>query len=157
MSLRSVKTYLEQQGVPFAHTTHRRYSTAHQVAVAEDVSDATFAKAVVFRTEFHFVMAVVPADCHVDVAEFRAKLGVTSLRLATEEELAKLFPDVEVGAEPPLGNLYQLPVYVDERLTYCTTITFNAGTHQDAISMEYSDFARLARPFVFPFAASNRH
>jgi Ala-tRNA(Pro) deacylase len=152
MSLSSVKSYLERHGVDYTHTTHRRSSTAHQVAVAEDVSESAFAKTVVFRTEHHFVMAVVPADCHVDVGEFKSKLGVLSLRLATEGELAKLFPDVEVGAEPPFGNLYQVPVYVDERLTSSARITFNAGTHRDAISMAYQDFARLAQPLVCSFS-----
>ena len=53
---------------------------------------------------------------------------------------------------PPFGNLYGMPVCVDETLTYDTDIVFNAGTHRELIRMAYADFARLVKPEVLAFS-----
>ena len=81
-----------------------------------------------------------------------AALGLKSVRLADESELAKLFPDVEVGAEPPFGQLYDLPVLVDEHLAAEEEIVFQAGTHCQAIRIAYGDYATLAHPQVTDLA-----
>jgi Ala-tRNA(Pro) deacylase len=139
--------YLERSGVPYTHTLHRTAYTAHEVALAEHIPDHELAKSVVFRTERGFIMAVVPGDREVDTEALRKKLGV-ALRIATEGELAELFPEFQVGAMPPFGNIYGVHVYVDRSLADVPTIAFNAGTHNDVIFMDYADFERLARPFV---------
>jgi Ala-tRNA(Pro) deacylase len=80
------------------------------------------------------------------------KGNVRGKGLATEQEFSSLFPDCELGAMPPFGSLYNLPVYVDESLAADEAIVFNAGTHRDAIRMRYDDFVRLAKPRVCSFA-----
>ena len=77
--------------------------------------------------------------------------GRKEVRLAKEEEFAGLSPDCEVGAMPPFGNLYTLPVYVDKSLTEDETIAFKAGSHTITMSMKYADFERLVRPTVGEF------
>jgi Ala-tRNA(Pro) deacylase len=72
--------------------------------------------------------------------------------LATEKEFAALFPDSELGAMPPFGNLYNLPVYVDTSLTEDEEIVFNAGTHVDTIRIKYKDFVKLVQPKVIEAA-----
>jgi len=98
-------------------------------------------------------MAVLPASAKVDFSVLRETLRAKELRLAKEAEFEGLFPDSEVGAMPPFGNLYGLPVYADESLASDRAILFNAGTHQGAIRMSYRDFARLAEPQICSFAA----
>jgi Polymer-forming cytoskeletal/Aminoacyl-tRNA editing domain len=80
------------------------------------------------------------------------KGNVRGKGLATEQEFSSLFPDCELGAMPPFGSLYNLPVYVDESLAADEAIVFNAGTHRDAIRMRFDDFVRLAKPRVCSFA-----
>lgn len=96
-------------------------------------------------------MAVLPAPNHVKLNRLGAELG-KSLRLASEQEFKSRFPDCEPGAMPPVGSLYNLPVYVDESLAADQAIVFNAGTHHDAIRMRYDDFVRLAKPKICSFA-----
>jgi Ala-tRNA(Pro) deacylase len=74
------------------------------------------------------------------------------VRLATELEFSRLFPDCELGAMPPFGALYNMPVYVDESLAKDREVLFNAGTHHDAVRMRYDDFSRLAKPKVCSFS-----
>jgi Ala-tRNA(Pro) deacylase len=70
------------------------------------------------------------------------------VRLAGEYEFQHAFPDCDLGAMPPFGNLYGIPVYVDRALADEETIVFNAGTHTDTISCAYADFERLVKPVV---------
>ena len=91
-------------------------------------------------------MAVVPGDRMLDLEGLRALLGVSRLRLATESELGELFPDCELGAMGPFGNLCGVPVYADAGLAEEETIAFNAGTHRDVIHMSFADYRRLVKP-----------
>lgn len=67
--------------------------------------------------------------------------GESDLHLATEAEFADLFPQCEAGAMPPFGNLYGLPVWVDEALTRDQDLSFNADTHGQTVRMAYGEFA----------------
>jgi Ala-tRNA(Pro) deacylase len=98
-------------------------------------------------------MAVLPSSRHVDLSLLKATARARTIRLATEEEFRDLFPGCETGAMPPFGNLYGIPVFVDESLTKDDEIAFNAGTHSELIRMFYQDFARLVQPTVIGFAA----
>jgi len=147
-----LENFLTQHHVVFQHTAHRPTFTARELARAEHAPSSEVAKAVVFLADGAFGMAVLGANTHIDLNELRHAIGAKSLRLATENELLDLFPDTELGAMPPFGNLYGIPVYVDERLAEEPEIVFNAGTHRDVIHMKYEDFARLAEPLVITFA-----
>jgi Ala-tRNA(Pro) deacylase len=93
-------------------------------------------------------MVVIPATKLVDFHEVRAALGLTQARMATEMELSRLFPDCELGAMPPFGPSYNLPVYVDGTLASQDTIAFNAGTHREVIHMKTAEFRRLVSPNI---------
>ena len=73
------------------------------------------------------------------------------MKFASEDEFKKMFPDCETGAMPPFGNLYGMDVYVAESLTCNDEIAFNAGSHTEAIKMNYEDFERLVHPRVVSF------
>lgn len=150
--LRKLQELLDQNGVEYRHTMHPTAYTAREVAMAEHISPHEVAKTVVFLSEEGYGMAVLCGDCVVDLEQLRKQLGASRLRLATETELGELFPECELGAMPPTGNLFGLPVYVDAQLASEETIAFNAGTHRDVIHMRYRDFARLVNPQVLSFA-----
>lgn len=132
--------------------SHSPAFTAQAVAATLHVSGRELAKTVVLTAGTETFLAVLPAHYHVDTKKLSALVG-KPVRLATEDEFVALFPDCELGAMPPLGQLYNLTVFVDESLAADEEIVFNAGTHRDAIRMAYADFARLANPRVAPLAA----
>ena len=109
------------------------------------------AKVVIVKVKERFVTTVLPATEKVDVQRLRKLFGTHRVRLATEEEITQLFPDCELGAMPPLGTLYGLPVYVDRSLTGDGQIFFEGGTHSEAIRMRYWDLAALVFPVVTEF------
>jgi Ala-tRNA(Pro) deacylase len=118
--------------------------------LAEHLPPAEVAKTVVIHSEIGYAMLVVPGNQLVDFQEVRVELGLQQLRMATEHELASLFPDCELGAMPPVGQLYMLPVYLDAAMAEERLIAFNGGTHRDVIHMLTAEFRRIVRPVIAP-------
>ena len=144
----TLKKYLDTSGVGYQVITHSPDYVAQRTAEDTHTPGRLFAKCVLVWADNYYAMVVLPADRIVDFALLRRELGTTDAGLVREEEMHRLFPDCEVGAEPPFGNLYDLPVYLDSDLDKEETITFNAGTHEVAMRMLVSDFKRLTQPTV---------
>lgn len=143
---------LEANHLVYTKTTHPNAFTAREVASAEHLPAREVAKTVVIFGDGEYRMIVIPANKLVDFQEVRLALGLTHVRLATEEELGKLFRDCELGAMPPVGNMYDLPVYLDSSLASEPEIAFNAGTHREAIHMRTADYRKLVNPTVVPLS-----
>ncbi len=147
-----LETYLRDRQVPFETQRHRVAFTAQDVAASEHLPGKQVAKVVMVFADARMVMLVLPASHRVDLRLASAAIGARDVYLAGEHEIAVAFPDCEVGAMPPFGNLYGVPVYVDRLLAEDDTIVFQAGTHTDTISMRYAEFAQLVQPVVAEFA-----
>lgn len=154
--LERLEVLLVRMNCRFERDTHEMAYAARDVARADHVSEKSFAKCVVIHTENGFSMCVVPASALVDLQHLRETFGFHRLRLATEAELAELFPDCELGAMPPFGNgtLYEMQVFVDATLLAQEHITFNAGTHRDAMRMKTQEWQALVRPSVVDLGKS---
>jgi Ala-tRNA(Pro) deacylase len=144
--------YLDVHHLEYLHTTHETAYRAREVACAEQMLPCSFAKAVVFHNESGFGMAVLPADCLVELKDLRSALGCPHTRLAREEELGDLFPDCELGAMPPIGGLFDMPVYVESGMAANATIAFNAGTHRDVVHMRFQDYQAMVKPTFLSIA-----
>lgn len=147
-----LEAFLQQQGVGYEKHAHTVAYTAQELATAEHVSGYMVAKPVVVKGSKGFVMCVVPAPRHVDLARVAKAMGEKHVRLATEEEMASLFPDCEVGAEPPVGKLYGLPTIMDTQLEQDEELVMQAGTHTLAIRMRRADWQKVCEPAVAPIA-----
>lgn len=112
----------------------------------------TMMKTIVYSGDNGYGMLLLPADCTADFDEVRRLLGLAEIRLATEAELAALFPECELGAMPPFGNLFNMPVLLDEGLATPEFIGFTAGTHRDVLHISAADFHALVNPLVTSFA-----
>jgi len=151
MPATKIKEYLDNHGVKYVSIRHSPAYTAAEVAASSHVAGRDFAKTIVVRIEDNFALVVLPASRRLVLADLRELLQTPMLRLATETEFRNLFPDCELGAMPPFGNLYNLPVYVAASLAEEPEIAFNAGTHTEVIKMDYEDFEELVRPTVLDF------
>ncbi len=147
-----LEQYLREQHVAYEVQHHPLAYTAQRVAAAEHVPGKELAKTVIVITDDRSVMVVVPASRNVQVSKLAAALGASQARLAEEREFEALFPDCELGAMPPFGNLYGMDVYVDRMLAEDERIVFRAGTHTETMRMNYADFARLVKPMVVDVA-----
>lgn len=147
-----VKSFLDEHDVDYEHTEHEPVYTAQEVAEVEHVPGRQVAKVVILTDGDESIMALLPATRKIQLEKIRRAAGNDALRLASEEEFADTFAGCEIGAMAPFGNLYDVPVFVDQSLREDETITFNAGTHSDAITMSYADFERLVDPVAADYS-----
>jgi len=143
-----LRSFLDSHQAEFTLTTHAKAFTAREVALAEHLPPREVAKTIVIFGDGAYHMIVVPASKMVDLHEVRCALGLSQAQLATEGELGRFFPDCELGAMPPLGPLYGVPVYLDSGLAGHDTIAFNAGTHREVIHMRMAEYRRLVLPHI---------
>lgn len=148
----ALEKYLKDSGVKYKEMVHQEVYTAQEIAAAQHVPGKQLAKVVMAKANGEVVMLVLAATHRVDFDKAKSLLGKKTASLAKEEDFEKVFPDCEVGAMPPFGHLYQVPVYVDRTLTEDPEIVFQAGTHVHTIKMKYTDYEKLAKPKIGDFA-----
>src|SRR3990170_2194059 len=141
-----LKKFLDDYGVGYDVMHHDPAFTAQELSARMHISGYEFVKVVVVKMDGQFALAALPAPLRVNFKQLAHVAGVKKVSLASEEEFQQLFPDCELGAMPPFGNLYNLPTYVEQDVAGNENIVVNAGTHAEAIRLRYSDFSRLARP-----------
>lgn len=149
---RRIREYLDSKDVSYEWLPHPQAFTGQEVAHALHVSGKRLAKTVVLDADGRLVMAVLPASHRLNLQELKAALEVKRLEMLPESKLAKIFPDCDLGAIPPLGVVYEIEVWVDRAVAESEEIVFTAGTHVDAVRMKYSDFAALTKPRVSRFS-----
>jgi Ala-tRNA(Pro) deacylase len=147
-----LKKLLEASGVAHEVLHHHGDHTAGQTAWDTHTPYEAFAKTVFVEVDGELAMAALPANDRLSETKLALALGARSVELASESRMGEACPDSEVGAAPPFGHLYGLPLYVSPALGANEEVTFNAGTHHDAIRMSYRDFIRLSEGQVVPVA-----
>lgn len=152
--LSKLKEVLDQAKVSYEIYNHLWAFTAQEIAESLHSSGKKMAKVVILKANGSFVIAVAPADRMVSLKKAGAALGAREASLATEVEFASLFPGCEIGAMPPFGNLFGLPVYVDASLETEEDIFFNAGNHRQAVRLSYADFKKLVHPIIVSLTES---
>jgi Ala-tRNA(Pro) deacylase len=152
MPARDLKQFLDSHKVKYVTMTHSTAYTAQEIASLAHIHGNEFAKTVIVRIDGALVMAVLPASYHVDLTLLRAAAKGKKITLASETDFRDEFPQCETGAMAPFGQLYGMPVFVEESLTRDKEIAFNAGTHHELIRLSYHDFARLVQPKIAKFS-----
>jgi Ala-tRNA(Pro) deacylase len=140
--------YLTENNVQYELKNHPNAFTAQDVAFKAGVPGRLFAKTVMVKLDGKMAMAVLPADSKVDFHLLRESAGAETITLAVEDEFEALFPDCELGAMPPFGHLYGMEVFVAGSLIRADTISFNAGTHTEILTMPFWEFERLVEPKI---------
>ncbi len=152
MPSRKLKEYLDQNNVKYVTIKHSIAYTSQEIAASAHIKGKDLAKTVLIKINGKMAMCVLPASYKVDFKQLKKAVGNDNIRLANEMEFKDKFPECEVGAMPPFGNLYNLDVYVAESLKDDEQIAFNAGTHTELIQLAFNDFMNLVKPVVINFS-----
>ena len=143
--------FLQASRVKYTAAKHPVVYTAQEIAAAQHVPGRQLAKCVLVNTDRGGILAVLPAVHLIALKKLKAVLGAKTVSIAKETDIKAKFPDVEVGAMSPFGNLYEVPVVADRELGESEDIVFNAGSHTETIKMRYRDFASLVKPKIGAF------
>jgi Ala-tRNA(Pro) deacylase len=152
MAANRLKEFLDGHAVRYVAITHSRAYTAQEIAASAHIPGDRLAKTVMVRLDGKMAMAVLPASAKLDLERLKQAAGVKAAEIAAEPQFRDRFPDCEVGAMPPFGNLYGMDVFADQRLR-ADEIAFNSGTHTELIRMSYEDFEKLVQPKVAELAS----
>ena len=151
MPARKLKEFLDRNGVRYVTIRHSPAFTAQEIAATAHVPGKELAKTVIVRLDGKMAMAVLPASRRVNLDSLRGAAGAAKAELAGEEEFRDAFPECDVGAMPPLGNLFGMEVFVADTLAEDDEIAFNAGSHTELVRMAFGDFRKLVSPKVGKF------
>jgi len=154
MPVKTLKKFLDDKQIKYVTIQHSIAYTAQESAQSAHIPGNEMAKTVMVLVDDQMAMAVLRAPDKIDLDLLREAAGAKKVEFASEQQFQGLFSNVDVGAMPPFGNLYDMPVYVEENLSRDKRIAFNAGSHSELIQLAYGDFARLVEPRVASFARS---
>ncbi len=150
MPAQKLKKYLDGNHVEYITIKHSPAFTAQRIAEMTHIPGKEMAKTVIVKIDDKYAMTVVPASHRVDLDHLKKGVKADNVEVASEAEFKGLFPDCEVGAMPPFGNLYDMDVYVAEKLTEDEEIAFNSGSHTELVKLSFKDFEKLVSPRVIP-------
>lgn len=138
----TLQNYLDRAGIDYDVLSHTHTNASIDTAKVSHIPSDQFAKSVILEDDDGYLMAVIPATHHIEIGQLSRQLE-RRLGLATEQELASLFSDCELGAIPPVGEAYQMDMVIDDALQDCSDIYFEAGDHIEVIHMRGDDFQHL--------------
>jgi len=150
--LKKLKDYFEKNQVAYEMGFHPEVFTAQEIAAAQHIPGKEMVKVVIVKADGKMLMLVLPASYQIDMKKLKKLLKAKKIGIAKEKQFEELFPDCEVGAMPPFGNLYSLEVWVDQVLTEDASIVFQAGNHIETVKIKYNDYASLVNPKVGDFS-----
>lgn len=157
MPIKKLKEFLDSQDVEYITISHSKAYTAQKTAASAHIPGKELAKTVIVKFDGKMAMAVLPASYKIDFDQLKMASGASKVEISTENEFRDIFPDCELGAMPPFGNLYDMEVYVAKTLAEDEEIAFNACSHTELIRMKYKDFDKLAKPKILKFSAVNMY
>ncbi len=153
MPVKQLRDFLNSNNIKYVTISHSPAYTAQAIAASAHISGKELAKTVMIKLDGKMAMAVLPASLQVDFDKMKQATGAETVELASEIEFKDLFPECEVGAMPPFGNLYGMDVFVAAKLAEDEEIAFNAGSHTELIKLAYKDFERLVKPKQIAFSS----
>ena len=151
MTTAKLRNLLDQEHIRYITIQHSPAYTAQEIAASAHIPGKELAKTVIAKINEKLTMLVLPASSKVHLKHLSELLGTKNLELVPESEFENAFPECELGAMPPFGNLYDMDTYVDKSLEEDEEIAFNAGNHSELIKLAYKDYVRLVKPEVISF------
>jgi Ala-tRNA(Pro) deacylase len=154
--IKRLKELFDEAKISYEVYNHPLAYTAQEIAQSQHFPGDQMAKVVMLKVDGKLVMGVIAGNQKIHLPTARASLGASEVRLATEDEFISRFPDCEIGAMPPFGNLFGVPVYVDPAVEKDEAIYFNAGNHVQTVRLRYDDFEKLAHPSIVRLAEAKK-
>lgn len=156
MPLTKLKKYLDENKIKYIIISHSSAYTAQEIAARAHIRGRELAKTVLLKIDGKMVMAVLPASYKIIFEQLAKELNTSNVRLAYEQEFMDKFPDCEIGAMPPFGNLYGMEVFVAKSLMQDEEISFNACSHTELIKLSLKDFVSLVKPKIIQFSVQSK-
>ena len=140
----TLKDYLDELKINYDLVNHQHTDCSMETAAAAHVPGDQLVKSVILKDEDEYLMAVVPSTYHVQLSDLPSQFN-RHMRLVSEDEIATIFTDCEVGAIPPIGTPYYVDMIVDKKLLDCKELYIEAGDHENLVHLDGYSFRKLVR------------
>jgi Ala-tRNA(Pro) deacylase len=140
----AVVEFLQGARVTYALIEHEPVMSATAEAHVADQPPEKVVKTIVLHDGRAYLIAAISAADRLDLHKLRELLGATRrLRLASEEEIARDFPALEVGAVPPFGPMVPAAEVIDGALLEEPQILCPAGDHRHSVFIDPREVVRI--------------
>ena len=146
-----LKKFLDNSKIKYKVVEHKKVYTALNEAETQHLNEKTVAKTVLVKTDKDYAIVVVPAAKYVDFNKVKKALKTKKVSMAKESDMAKVLK-TKIGLVHPFGNLYKLPVLVDNSLLKQKTFIASAGSYTESIEIKPKDFEKLVKPAKSTFS-----
>ena len=147
---KKIMEYLSSKDIDFEKLEHIPVTTSSAASGARGSSLSQGAKAIVVKAGDEYYHLIISAAVKLDNKKLRKILGTRRVRFATSEELMELTGCLP-GAVPPFGNLFGLPVLMDDALLSEEIVYFNCGSHTVSLRMKRSDLVEATEAQIEDF------
>ena len=137
-----VRWFLDHNHIDYEIIHHAPAKTSLEAGLRSHLPPGRVAKSVLLEDERGYLLAILPAGCHLSFDAI-GRLLDRSLDLATEHEIEGLFSDCALGAVPAMGEPYNIPMLVDDSLLRMPDVYFEGGDHEDLVHVKKDAFQRL--------------
>jgi Ala-tRNA(Pro) deacylase len=146
---------LDEMGARYELLPHAHTESAVAEAEALGLSPGDVAKTLVVATPEGYVRAVLPASERIDLGKLREVAGGArkKVHLASEEDLARDYPEFDLGAVPPIGGAGKDRVVIDTRVAERESVVLEAGSHEESLRLSTADLVRVSGATVADIAA----
>jgi len=156
---KKVIKFLEEGKIKYELIEHRTVYTAYDKAATLRVPQKTIGKTLAVKLDTkEFIFALIQANKNLDkikikkaVNALRKKTGqkaVKKISFATEAWIKKNLKGVKLGAIPPFGKIFKLPVFVDRGLLRNSRIIVSAGDYNWSIKISSVNFKKLTPDLI---------
>jgi Ala-tRNA(Pro) deacylase len=146
-----IKKLLDDNNIEYKAMEHEPVYTCEQAAKVRGTRLSQGTKALVLKADGKYVMAILPGDKELDEERLKRVLQAKKIELANAKQV-KNITGCSLGAVPPLGNIFEIPVYADNALTQNEYIDFNAGSNKKSIEMRVKDLFKIIKPKIQNFS-----
>ena len=138
---KTVQNCLDKAHCEYDIFSHPHSASSLETARLAGIPAERVAKSVILDDNHgHYLMAVLPASCHLDLSKVR---GSGEWQVTRESNLPHLFDDCERGAVPALGESYGMDMVIDPLLTRQKDIYLEAGNHSNLVHMSVPEFLKM--------------
>ncbi|MFC1626747.1 amino acid--tRNA ligase-related protein, partial [Patescibacteria group bacterium] len=142
---------LEKLNIQYKAFKHESVITSKDAAKIRGTNLEEGAKALVLYADDKPLMVAVSGVTKIDFKAFKRLYEIKDLRMATPDEVQSV-TSVPIGAVPPFGHIFGIPLYMDKQLSVCKNVVFNAGLHTKSISMNEKDYEKMSSPIIGEFS-----
>ena len=153
MTPKKVLNFLDKKGITYKIEEHKIVYTSYDKSRTSGIDLKLIGKSLIIKADNEFVIVLIPGNKNLDKEKFKKTInairkkegGKASKKVdfATERWIKNNLKGVKLGAIPPFGELFKLPVFVDKSILKNKKIYISGGSYNNSIVISPANFKKI--------------